>query len=223
MANKWWRRKRTYWLYITVTNNCNEEINYIVGLNRVEESNYLQDSSIKLQLDDNSSHVYGDLSDVEYADADNTEYTARVSKQVSVETIGANGTNTHTIRIWVSDEAPVTEQSKTFLGQVFITGGQGIEVPECFTIANDGTILGYDESCGTEVKVPAEINGIQVKEVNFWSFRMYDVGMAYTSKEEPTMMFFILNNDVKDKAIDFVQQMMCEDVNNCDLDNIGGV
>ena len=34
----------------TITNNCDEEINYIVGLNRVEESNYLLDSSIKLQV-----------------------------------------------------------------------------------------------------------------------------------------------------------------------------
>ena len=61
----------------TVTHNCNEEINYIVGLNRVEEENYLQDSSIKLQLDDNSTFLYSDLSDVEYVDPDNTEYTAR--------------------------------------------------------------------------------------------------------------------------------------------------
>ncbi len=159
----------------TVTNNCNEEINYIVGLNRVEDSNYLQDSSVKVRLDEQSSHVYGDLSDVEYADAENT-YTSRVSKQVSVETISANGTNEHTIRVWVSEDAPVSEQSKIFQGQVFITGGQGIEVKECFTIANNGTILGYDISCGKEVKVPAEINGIKVKEINAFSFNTITIG-----------------------------------------------
>ena len=36
----------------TVTNNCDEEINYIVGLNRVEEDNYLQDTSVKVRLDE---------------------------------------------------------------------------------------------------------------------------------------------------------------------------
>ncbi len=175
----------------TVTNNCNEEINYIVGLNRVEEENYLQDSSIKLQLDDNSSFTYGDLSDVEYVDPDNTEYTARSSKQVSVETISAKGTNTHTIRVWVSSDAPVSEQSKTFLGQVFITGGQGIEKPkECFAIADNGTITGYNYECGTEVVVPAEINGIQVKNISQASFANGNI-----------LMYALYNEETKDSIV----------------------
>ena len=202
----------------TVTNNCNEEINYIVGLNRVEEENHLQDSSIKLQLDDNSAFLYSDLSDVEYVDPDNTEYTARSSKQVSVETISANGTNTHTIRVWVSDEAPVTEQSKKFLGQVFITGGQGIEVPECFTIAENGTITGYNYECGTEVVVPAEINGIQVKTISAASFA--EGNLEIYILEDNKMVVYSPNPDYEDGITNFAKQMMCggED---CNLEDVG--
>ncbi len=216
----------------TVTNNCDEEINYIVGLNRVEESNYLQDSSIKVRLDEQSSQVYGDLSDVEYIDAENT-YTSRVSKQVSVENISANGTNTHTIKVWVSSDAPVTEQSKIFQGQVFITGGQGIEVPECYTIANNGTILGYDESCGLDVKVPAEINGIKVKEINALSFNEYNVLIirgyygekVYTSGayeyENEDYIYYFVDHEVAEYYIaNELKPGLCDDVNNCDFDNL---
>ena len=211
----------------TVTNNCNEEVNYIVGLNRVEESNYLQDSSIKVRLDEQSSHVYEELSDVEYADSNNTGYTSRVSKQVSVETIGANGTNEHTIRVWVSEDAPVSEQSKIFQGQVFITGGQGIEVPSCFTIADNGTLLGYDISCGKDVKVPAEINGIKVKEINAFSFNDLPMGMvtgrygelvqvsgSYEYSEQDTIFFIeklpITLGEITITSKEQLAELMCE-------------
>ena len=206
----------------TVTNNCNEEINYIVGLNRVEESNYLQDSSVKVRLDDNSSFIYGDLSDIEYADSENA-YTSRVSKQVSVETIGALSTNEHTIRIWIDENAPVTEQSKTFEGQVFITGGQGIEVPECFTIAENGTITGYNYECGTEVVVPAEINGIQVKTISQPSFAMGNV-QGYSLYNEETdeskgIYYYIGKTGVED-FINSIKQNFCENPETCTLEDI---
>ncbi len=201
----------------TVTNNCDEEINYIVGLNRVEESNYLQDSSIKVKLDDSSSHVYGKLSNVEYADSTNT-YTTRVSKQVSVESISANGTNEHTLRIWVSEDAPVSEQSKIFQGQVFITGGQGIEVPECFTIANDGTIWDYDRSCGTDVKVPAEINGIKVKTINILSFLKALDGVVINKETGDEVAFLVLKGtDYDEIIINLYKEALCDNPENCNL------
>ena len=206
----------------TVTNNCNEEINYIVGLNRVEDYNYLQDLSVKVRLDEQSSHVYGDLSDVEYADAENT-YTSRVSKQISVESISANGTNEHTIRVWVSEDAPVTEQRKIFQGQVFITGGQGIEVKDCFSITNDGMILGYDESCGLDVKVPAEINGTKVKNINAASFANFDfiAISAYVDEEDVQYIGFIKNLTYEVELINELKQMICENLNECDLEEMG--
>ncbi len=207
----------------TVTNNCDQEVNYIVGLNRVEESNYLQDTSIKVRLDEQSSQVYGELSNVEYADSENT-YTSRVSKQVSVESITANGTNTHTIRIWVSEDAPVTEQSKLFQGQVFITGGQGIEVKECFTIANDGTLLGYDESCGLDVKVPAEINGIQVKSLNGASFSNWELAQIVAlNKETQEEVYMLLIYENHDNIINAFKQQVCGEIDNCDLSQTGMV
>ncbi len=219
----------------TVTNNCNEEINYIVGLNRVEESNYLQDSSVKVRLDDNSSFTYGDLSNVEYAVSNNTEYTSRVSKQVSVETISANGTNEHTIRVWVSEEAPVTEQSKIFQGQVFITGGQGIEAQECFVIAQDGTLLHYDESCGLEVKVPANIKGIPVKNISHVSFAQLDTiitiagygQVTYVSGspqyENYEYIIYLLDSSYRDKVEQYLKETFCEDPSTCTMEDFSGM
>ena len=207
----------------TVTNNCDEEINYIVGLNRVEEDNYLQDTSVKVRLDDNSSHVYGELSNVEYSDPSNT-YTSRISKQVSIETIGAKGINEHTIRVWVSSDAPVTEQSKIFKGQVFITGGQGIETTECFTIADNGHIINYDESCGLDVKVPAEINGIPVRMISAVSFNNYDgesFNVINKSTEKEEMVIFYKNHEKTDEINLLIKKALCDDQNNCDLENMG--
>ncbi len=204
----------------TVTNNCDEEINYIVGLNRVEEDNYLQDSSIKVRLDEKSTFTYNELSDVEYADSTNT-YTSRVSKQVSVERIEANGSNEHTIRVWLSESAPVSEQSKIFQGQVFITGGQGIEFPEldeCFTIANNGTIIGYNYECGTEVKVPAEINGIKVKEINILSFNDSLNGWAIDKETGEEVIFLVLKGaEDEEEVIELYKSDFCEEPSNCNL------
>ncbi len=207
----------------TVTNNCDQEINYIVGLNRVEESNYLQDSSIKVRLDEQSSQVYGNLSDVEYIDVENT-YTSRVSKQVSVETISANGTNEHTIRVWVNESAPVTEQSKIFKGQVFIIGGQGIEIPEsngCFTIADNGAIVDYDISCGIEVKVPAEINGKQVKSINSIAFSVDGNFSLIEANNVDIPIFYFRNTDnIEAKEAFIIKNLLCGGSDECPITNL---
>ena len=133
----------------------------------------------------------------------------------------------------MSSDAPVTEQSKIFQGQVFITGGQGIEVPECYTIANNGTILGYDESCGLDVKVPAEINGIKVKEINALSFNEYNSAVitgyygekvytsgAYEYENEDYIYYFVDNEIAEYYITNVLKPGICDDVNNCDFDNL---
>ncbi len=204
----------------TVTNNCDEEINYIVGLNRVEESNYLQDSSIRLKLDEKSAFTYSELSDIDYADAENT-YTSRVSKQVSVERIEANGSNEHTIRVWLSESAPVSEQSKIFQGQVFITGGQGIEMEACYEIADNGTILSYDYSCGTDVKVPAEINGIKIKTINENSFKTLHAIGIQTLKGSQQGLFVVYFDETNREVLDAAMlNYVCEELNVCGVPSV---
>ncbi len=207
----------------TVSNNCDQEVNYIVGLNRIEESNYLQDSSVKVRLDEKSPFTYGELSDIEYADPNNT-YTSRVSKQVSLETIKANETNEHTIRVWVSDKAPVSEQSKIFKGQVFITGGQGIDLADnakCFEIDNNGTILSYDYSCGTDVVVPAEINGIKVKTINENSFKTLHAIGIQTLKGSQQGLFVVYFDETNREVLDAAMlNYVCEELNVCGVPSV---
>ena len=49
-----------------VKNNCDENVNYIVGLNSVEGSsdNYLAYSSLRLKLDDKESSLISDFGDI---------------------------------------------------------------------------------------------------------------------------------------------------------------
>ena len=141
---------------------------------------------------------------------------------MSVETISANGTNEHTIRVWVSSDAPVSEQSKIFQGQVFITGGQGIEVPECFAIAYDGTLLAYNYECGLNVVIPAEINGIKVKEIYSTAFSnvefYYGTAESLTS-EKPYLIYLDATN--KETIESFLEQNMCEGNEQCNLEDLG--
>ena len=160
-------------LTFTVKNNCEKAVNYIVGLNSVQtasNNNYMDYDSIKVMIDNQIPLKYGDLTDVSYSNPEDTA-VIRDSRQLSLETIEGGATNTHNVKAWIDINSDVSNQGKTFSGKVFITGGQGIlSSDNCFTIAQDGTIWGYNEDCGLNVKVPAEINGIAVKTINRASF-----------------------------------------------------
>lgn len=157
----------------TVKNNCKKPINYIIGLNSLvdgNDSNYLNYDSIKVMIDESTPLTYGDLTDVKYNNPKDLDIV-RDSKQLSVETIEGEAINTHNVKAWIDEDADIENQGKLFSGKVFITGGQGIvSGDQCFTIAQDGTIWGYNEDCGLNVAVPAEINGIEVKTINRASF-----------------------------------------------------
>ncbi len=209
----------------TVTNNCDQEVNYIVGLNSVEVSdttNYMSYDSLKVQLDDNMPQIYGDLSDIEYADSEN-EYVARASKQLSVETLTNNGVNTHTIKIWIDENASIDDAGKSFSGQVFITGGQGIEVPAlngCFTIDYSGTITGYNYECGTEVVVPAEINGIKVKTINRASFALSNMqlyALYNETTEDERYIYYISDENIVSEVTEYLKNNMCDDPETCTI------
>ena len=209
----------------TVTNNCDQEVNYIVGLNSVEVSdttNYMSYDSLKVQLDDNTPQIYGDLSDIEYADSEN-EYVARASKQLSVETLTNNGVNTHTIKIWIDENASIDDAGKSFSGQVFITGGQGIELPalnECFAVNDSGTITGYNYECGTEVVVPAEINGIKVKTINSASFALSNMqlyALYNETTEDEKYIYYISDENIVSDVTEYLKNNMCDDPETCTI------
>ena len=208
-----------------VVNHCNESVNYVIGLNSVETStqDYLDYSNLKLKIDDKENMIISNYAEIEYSDIINSE-ELRDSKLISMESLEANGRKTHNIKVWIDEYAPVDEQNKSFRGQVFITGGQGVPVYNpCFTMANNGTILSYDESCGLEVTVPESINGVDVKQINFLSFSQAEVielnGQNLETKQSVGFLYY--KDQTNREAIEnYFKTKKCPDnIDTCNLDD----
>ena len=72
---------------------------------------------------------------------------------------------------------------------------------DCFWISDDGTLLSYDRSCGTDnVVIPAKINNIPVKRVATTAFLSTGASVAYTSTGESIYIF--KNEEAKTKYIE---------------------
>ena len=72
---------------------------------------------------------------------------------------------------------------------------------DCFWISDDGTLLSYDRSCGTDnVVIPAKINNIPVKRVADYAFMFTGVGGVQTSTGESIGIF--KNEEAKTKYIE---------------------
>ena len=160
----------------TVTNNCDTPISYVIGLESLEDERLasLSASAVALAIDDDVLGTFNSLNNIEGPD------TYILSKEIKTAEIKGKETNTHLLKIWIDERAPITEQGKAFNGKIFITGGQGIlndnpgllATPEnCFTIDSNGIISKYDDSCGEMVVIPASINNVKVKKIATNAFR----------------------------------------------------
>ena len=78
-----------------------------------------------------------------------------------------------------------------------------VEITEdsCFMISDDGTLLSYDRSCGTDnVAIPAKVNGIPVKRITRSAFMAFDIAIATTQNDDPVYIF--KNEEAKTKFFD---------------------
>ena len=78
-----------------------------------------------------------------------------------------------------------------------------VEITEdsCFMISDDGTLLSYDRSCGTDnVAIPAKVNGIPVKRIARSAFMAFDTAIATTQNDD--LVYIFKNEDTKTKCIE---------------------
>ncbi len=78
-----------------------------------------------------------------------------------------------------------------------------VEITEdsCFMISDDGTLLSYDRSCGTDnVAIPAKVNGIPVKRIARIAFMAFDTAIATTQNDD--LVYIFKNEDTKTKCIE---------------------
>ena len=122
----------------------------------------------------------------------------------------AGKTITFTMKVEFLEDAtsiPKVENVKYNLELVYVqyNGGEytpAVETTEedCFWISDDGTLLSYDKSCGTDnVVIPAKINNIPVKRVAIMAFASIGVS-AQTSTGE--YIYIFKNEETKTKYIE---------------------
>ena len=122
----------------------------------------------------------------------------------------AGKTITFTMKVEFLEDAtsiPKVDNVKYNLELVYVQydGGEytpAVEPAEesCFMISDDGTLLSYDKSCGTDnVVIPAKINNIPVKRVAIMAFASIGVS-AQTSTGE--YIYIFKNEETKTKYIE---------------------
>ena len=123
----------------------------------------------------------------------------------------AGKTITFTMKVEFLEDAasiPNVENVKYNLELVYVqyNGGEytpAVETTEedCFWISDDGTLLSYDRSCGTDnVVIPAKINNIPVKRVATYALIYTGASSAQTSTGEYINIF--KNEEAKTKYIE---------------------
>ncbi len=118
---------------------------------------------------------------------------------------------TFTMKVEFLEDAtsiPNVENVKYNLELVYVqyNGGEytpAVEPAEesCFMISDDGTLLSYDKSCGTDnVVIPAKINNIPVKRIALYAFMSLDGGIATTTSDD--LVYIFKNEEAKTKYIE---------------------
>lgn len=110
----------------TVTNNCDQEMAYQIGLETFEVSGktVLSGSSLKVLIDTNRPILYSDLDTIDNVDVSGK--TPIVNKKLATATVEANGTNTHTLKLWVDSASTIDDANSTISSKINISAGQGI-------------------------------------------------------------------------------------------------
>ena len=109
----------------TVKNYCNTSIDYQIALEATsKEMNVMSSSALKVALDDS----------VEFLD-NKEQITPMISgayeaRKLTVGTLDAQGTATYKLRIWIDENAPISESNKSFKSKITVTVGQGITKEE---------------------------------------------------------------------------------------------
>ena len=138
----------------------------------------------------------------------------------------AGKTITFTMKVEFLEDAasiPNVENVKYNLELVYVqyNGGEytpAVETTEedCFWISDDGTLLSYDRSCGTDnVVIPAKINNIPVKRVAPLAFASLGVSNAQTSTGE--YIYIFKNEEAKTK---YIENMRKEGSNDAEINEI---
>ena len=162
----------------TLTNTCPDElVAYTVALEEIKDDSndpitypdeYLSDANIKLKFDSLAPMKISTLDDIT-SDSGQT-YEIYKTKKIINRKLAGGESRTHSLRLWLDQNAPETEMNKFFLSKIKIIAGQGIE-EECYSVNSDGVLYAYDSDCGTSATIPATVKEKQVKTIASNAFK----------------------------------------------------
>ena len=169
----------------TISNGCDTPISYAVALESIESTaenpRYLDYDYVKIKFDADAPVTYGSMEEVT-SDHPN-DYSIRVTKQITMHTLGGHESVTHSLRIWLAENTPMEEINKQFISKIKVTGGQGIEADACYAIRSDGTITEYNPTCGTAAIIPATVNDVRVRNISSDAFKKYNITYNYSLED----------------------------------------
>ncbi len=114
----------------TVTNNCDTEVDYQINLETLgEESNTISPHAIRVVLGINPAPLLSE--NIEVTPTIEDAYTAKIigfgTLAAASETSTAD-TETYELRIWIDENAPISEQNKTFRSKITVSVGQNVKI-----------------------------------------------------------------------------------------------
>ncbi len=162
----------------SITNTCTEPLQYQIVLDSVDiadSEDRIDPIYIKLQFDDNGARRYGELDSVPIESQ--PDYVAIASKNLNTETLQGGETKNHTLKLWLSEDAPLSVREKVFGAKIKVYSGQELD-PEQYLVTpgdcfdfdpNTGTVTGYhyeqNTACGSALIFPATIDGVLIKHI----------------------------------------------------------
>jgi len=111
----------------TVSNNCFNSLDYQIALEIFDYGDSISPSSIKIALDDKIYNL-GDLAKVKPTISGASE--SRILAYLKLGSIiDEYPYATHTLRLWIDEDAPISEMNKMFQSKISVSIGQGVENP----------------------------------------------------------------------------------------------
>ena len=192
-----------------------------------EANLYMPGDSIEYRVTvENQGNIDAVLKSITPTTTNKSEGIKFSHSEIDNTVLTAGKTITFTMKVEFLEDAtsiPKVENVKYNLELVYVqyNGGEytpAVEPAEesCFMISDDGTLLSYDKSCGTDnVVIPAKINNIPVKRVAPLAFASLGVSNAQTSTGE--YIYIFKNEEAKTK---YIENMRKEGSNDAEINEI---
>ena len=177
-----------------------------------EANLYMPGDSIEYRVTvENQGNIDAVLKSITPTTTNKSEGIKFSHSEIDNTVLTAGKTITFTMKVEFLEDAtsiPNVENVKYNLELVYVqyNGGEytpAVEPAEesCFMISDDGTLLSYDKSCGTDnVVIPAKINNIPVKRIALYAFMSLDGGIATTTSDD--LVYIFKNEEAKTKYIE---------------------